>query len=230
MLADIKTFEQHKVYGVAVNTGLTLQTERVFYSVRWEPENEVLASIDLMLGYYNVAVIKIGIVENMSILKKIIELIAQKRASAQIIWDTVIKSSSGFDFWNNDIDNAALAEVLSKVYLITPNYDEAMKLIPGADAKAIAQKLSGYCNVLLKGGHNEEEPGVDYLYTINGAKKFLPTTGIVSSKHGSGCVLSAAIAANVALGFGLSMACKKAKNYIEQFLNSNQSLLGYHHV
>jgi hydroxymethylpyrimidine/phosphomethylpyrimidine kinase len=51
----------------------------------------------------------------------------------------------------------------------------------------------------------------------------------VYSKHGSGCVLSAAITANIALGKDLASACKKAKIYIEKFLNSNTTLLGQHH-
>ena len=120
--------------------------------------------------------------------------------------------------------------MLSKVFLITPNYNEILQLIPFANAKEAAQRISAHCNVLLKGGHNDEEKGVDYLYTNSSITKFVSGNLNVSAKHGSGCVLSAAITANLALGFDLQIACTNAKKYIEQFLSSNKTLLGYHHV
>ena len=123
-----------------------------------------------------------------------------------------------------------LLEALSKVFLITPNYNEAIQLLPSSNAKDAAKHLAKHCNVLLKGGHNNEEPGVDYLYTKNEIIKLEATSTEVSPKHGSGCVLSAAITANLALGFDLINSCKNAKTYIEQFLKSNSTLLGYHHV
>jgi hydroxymethylpyrimidine/phosphomethylpyrimidine kinase len=55
-----------------------------------------------------------------------------------------------------------------------------------------------------------------------------PTTAEISEKHGSGCVLSSALASNIALDIKLEDACILAKNYTEQFLNSHPSLLGIH--
>ena len=230
ILADIKTFEQHKVYGLAVNTAQTLQTENHFISIKWEDEKDILTALELLLNQYDIAAVKIGIVENISRLKNIVLFIHQKKAATKIIVDTVIKSSSGFNFWNEQINEQVLLEILSKVFLITPNYNEVLQLMPFANAKEAARKIAAHCNVLLKGGHNEEEKGVDYLYTKNSMVQFLPHNGYVSAKHGSGCVLSAAITANLALGFDLQIACTNAKKYIEQFLSSNKTLLGYHHV
>lgn len=231
LLADIKTFEQHKVYGLGVSTAQTLQTEDEFISIRWEKETDILQSIETMLSRYNVKAVKIGIVENIEVLEKIVSVIHHKNNSIKIVWDTVIKSSSGFDFWNKDFDIQRLYKTLLKVHVITPNYNEALQLVGSAfDAKEAAEKLSAYSNVLLKGGHNEAEKGVDYLYTKNIAKRLEANTNEMFSKHGSGCVLSSAITANLALGADLFTACQKAKHYIEQFLSSNKSLLGYHHV
>jgi hydroxymethylpyrimidine/phosphomethylpyrimidine kinase len=72
--------------------------------------------------------------------------------------------------------------------------------------------------------------GVDYLYTKNDIHKFTTTNTELNAKHGSGCVLSSAITANLALGFDLVTSCTNAKQYIEKFLGSNKTLLGYHHV
>lgn len=230
LLADIKTFEQHKVYGLGISTAQTLQTENDFFTIRWEEEKDILQSLETMLLHYNVSAVKIGIVENIGVLNKIVSFIHQKNEGIKIVVDTVIKSSSGFNFWNEKMNEHLLFKTLSKVFLITPNYNEAMQLLPSTNAKAAAQQLAMHCNVLLKGGHNNEEPGVDYLYKKKEVIKLEATSTEVSPKHGSGCVLSSSIAANLALGFGLVDACKKSKEYIEHFLKSNKTLLGYHHV
>ena len=230
ILADIKTFEQHKVYGFAVNTAQTLQTENHFIAIKWEVEKDILTALEILMNQYDVAAVKIGIVENISRLKNIVSFIHQKKTAIKIIVDTVFKSSSGFDFWNETINEEVILEILSKVFLITPNYNEVLQLTPSADAKEAAQRISSHCNVLLKGGHNDEEKGVDYLYSKTSVVKIASGNTDVSAKHGSGCVLSSAITANLALGFELQIACSNAKKYIEQFLSSNKTLLGYHHV
>lgn len=230
ILADIKTFEQHKVYGLAVNTAQTLQTENHFISIKWEVEKDILKALETLLNQYNVTAIKIGIVENIVMLGNIISFIYENNATIKIVVDTVLKSSSGFVFWNEQTNEKALMEMLKKIFLITPNYNEVLQLMPSKNAKESAEKLSVYCNVLLKGGHNKEEPGVDYLYMKNNIEKFEGNTNNIYAKHGSGCVLSAAITANLALGFDLASSCKNAKKYIELFLSSNNSLLGYHYV
>ena len=230
ILADIKTFEQHKVYGLGINTAQTLQTENDFISIRWETENDILNALEKMLSHYDVKAIKIGIVENIDILSKIVSLIHQKNKTIKIIIDTVIKSSSGFNFWNEKTNETQLFDIMSKSFLITPNYNEVLQLMSADNSKDAAQKLATYCSVLLKGGHNSDEIGVDYLYTGNYIRKFGATTTAISSKHGSGCVLSAAITASLALDFDLVTSCSNAKKYIEQFLASNNTSLGYHHV
>lgn len=230
LLADIKTFEQYKVYGLGISTAQTLQTENKFYCLRWETEESILTAIETMLSQYEVKAIKIGIVSTIDLLKNIVSFIHQKSNNIKIVLDPIIKSSSGFNFWNEKISQVELVEVLSKIYLITPNYNEVVELLPSLDGEESAKKLSAYCNVLLKGGHNEEEIGVDYLYTKNKVEKIEAGTLSYFAKHGSGCVLSAAITANLALGVELSKACVNAKKYTEQFLGSTTTLLGYHHV
>jgi hydroxymethylpyrimidine/phosphomethylpyrimidine kinase len=241
LLADIKTFEEHKVYGLGVCTAQTIQTENEFISVKWEDEKEILKAVDVMLSKYDVKAVKIGIIENISCLKTLVGFINEKNPDIKIVWDTVIKSSTGFDFWKGAMNGETLKDILMKVFLITPNYNEAAMLVPSATPKEAAKILSTYCNVLLKGGHNDAEKGVDYLYLKtgqgfpNGAVTPLsfgegPGVRIKPPKHGSGCVMSSAITANLGLGYDLHTSCINAKQYIERFLASNNSLLGYHHV
>ena len=236
LLADIKTFEEHKVYGLGICTAQTIQTESEFISIKWNDEKEILTALKTMLSHYDIKAIKIGIVENIARLKSIVSLIHEIKPAIKIVWDTVIKSTTGFDFWSGEMNEDYLKEILLKTYLITPNYNEAIKLVPHSSAKEAAKILSAYCNVLLKGGHNEDEIGVDYLYLrtepyLNEAIKTANLEdNIISPKHGSGCVLSSAITTNLALGHDLHTSCTNAKRYIERFLSSNKTLLGYHHV
>jgi hydroxymethylpyrimidine/phosphomethylpyrimidine kinase len=229
LLADIKTFEQHKVYGLGISTAQTLQTDNQFFSIRWEDTDDILEAIEKMLSNYEVKAIKIGIVKNIGALDQIVSLINAIDSSIKIVVDTIIKSSTGYCFWD-EIDWDVLLKLLSKTFLITPNYNEVLQLFPSLDAKISAIQLSAYCNVLLKGGHNKEEKGVDYLYSQSEVEKIIGETENIFPKHGSGCVLSSAITANIALGFDLINSCQNAKKYIEQFLTSNKTPTGYHHV
>lgn len=228
LFADIKTFEQHKVYGLGVLTANTLQTEESFHVIRWENQETILHAIEVMLIHYRVEAVKIGIVENLQILFQIVTTIRRLHAAIKIIVDPVIRSSTEFPFWKEEADQEYLYEILGKIDLLTPNYHELVQLGKEPNVQHAARKIAMYCNVLLKGGHNMEEPGVDYLYTHDSVSRLLPASRHIFPKHGSGCVLASSITANLALGHELASACRNAKKYIESFLITNPSLLGYH--
>ncbi|OFY95479.1 MAG: hydroxymethylpyrimidine/phosphomethylpyrimidine kinase, partial [Bacteroidetes bacterium RIFCSPLOWO2_12_FULL_31_6] len=196
LLADIKTFEQHKVYGLSISTANTLQTENKFYSVEWEKTESVLNAVNVMLSSYSIQVIKIGIVPSFEYLSQLVNHIKNKNSEIKIVVDPIIRSSTGFDF-QKTINKKELISVFKNIYLITPNMQEALLLTNTADSKEAAKQLSEHCNVLLKGGHNEKEIGVDYLYTNGDCIELKPTLNNLSAKHGSGCVLSAAIVSNL---------------------------------
>lgn len=225
LLADIKTFEQHGVYGLGITTAQTVHT---FFSIHWETEQNILDALTKMLLHYKIDAVKIGIVQDIQSLQRIVNCIHATDKKIKIIVDPVIRSTTEFDFWQGGINETILFEVLQLVELITPNYKESVQLVANANAKEASAKLSIYCNVLLKGGHNEEEPGVDYLFTKKGTLKLEPGGEPVYPKHGSGCVLSSSIAANLALGYDVVAACSHAKIYTERLLFSNHTLLGYH--
>lgn len=229
LLADIKTFEQHKVYGLSVSTASTLQTENKFYSVQWEDLKNVLKAVDVLLDAYPVKVIKTGILPSFDFLFQLVSHIKNKNANIKIIVDPIVKSSTGFNFQDVTKRNN-LIKILENIFLITPNMEEAKILTSNSNAEEAAKKLSKHCNVLLKGGDNKIATGIDYLYTKENCVTLKPTLTDLSSKHGSGCVLSAAIASNLSLGLDLRTSCIQAKKYVEQFLSSNNSLLGFHHV
>ena len=228
VLADVKTFEQHQCLGMAINTSITNQTEDYFISVNWFSVDDIINHIKTLTDKYTIDYVKIGIIENLDTLYKVVSFLKQKNNDVKIIWDTVLSASTGFSFIDN-LDKTKLIDVLKNIYLITPNTNEAKKLSGIFDEKEAATYLSNYCNVLLKGGHSKEHEGVDFLFSNNQIVEIKKqTTKDVSPKHGSGCILSSAIVANLALGNDLETACIKSKQYIETILTSNNNLLAYH--
>jgi hydroxymethylpyrimidine/phosphomethylpyrimidine kinase len=230
ILADIKTFEQHRVQGFAIQTANTIQTEDTFYEIQWTTLDFVLHSIEVLFEKNNIKVVKIGIVPSLDFLKEIVFFIKRLSPKTKIVWDTVLKSSTNFDFLTIS-NQSVLTEILIQIDLITPNFNEISQLSPKSNIPTnIAEWVSKYCAVLLKGGHNPNEIGVDYLYQKNEIIRLLPNELLLTEKHGSGCVLSAAITANLALESTLKTACINAKKYIETYLQSNHTKLGYHYV
>jgi len=230
VLADIKTFELHQVYALAINIANTIQTENEFFEIEWTDLGFVLRSIEKLLHNYSIKAVKIGIIPSLEYLKEIVFTIKELSPNTKIVWDTVLKSSTDFDFLNIE-NQETLIQILHKIDLITPNYKEVLQLSSKENnAKTSAIFLSKYCPVLLKGGHNPNEIGVDYLFSKNEIYRLAPKNTECYEKHGSGCVLSSAITASIALEYNLKTACEKAKIYTENYLLSNPTKLGFHYV
>ena len=225
ILADIKTFEQHKVTGFAISTANTIQTENEFYEIQWNDLSFVIRSIETLFLNYKISVVKIGIVSSLHDLNQILSIIKRLSPSTKIVWDPVLKSTTKFEFMNTE-DQFDLNKILSKIDLITPNYHEAEILFPNYSSKE--NRFS--TNILLKGGHNEKALGTDHLFLKDEMLELLPSEKNCFEKHGSGCVFSSAITSNLALNQTLIEACKNAKIYIENYLSSTTTLIGYHYV
>jgi len=228
LLADIKTFEAHNICGMGVMSALTFQNDAEFDDVKWIDAIDIVKQITVLKRRFKFIVIKIGLIQNLETLQTI-GTHCPSSENCWMIWDPVIRASAGFKF-HEDFEGKKLFSLLQNIFLITPNIAEVKLLSGEEDPVQGARRLSAYCNVLLKGGHNTEDPGVDYLFTKNKVERILPSTKPMYAKHGSGCVLSSAIAANFALGHDLVTSCRNAKNYVENFLSSHRSLLGFHHV
>ncbi len=231
ILADVKTFESFGVYGLGVLSANTIQHEERFEEIEWVHPEWIKKQISILYEKHPFIFVKIGVVQNLSLLKEILNYLISLSVEIKIVWDPVISSSSGFQFWEVE-EQKLLDEVLEKVFLLTPNMQEIVYL-SGTDNEEkllnwMAVKRTGA--ILLKGGHREGDSRNDIL--LDGqhihVMKGDPYPG--AEKHGSGCVLSAAITALLANGFGIHDACIQAKQYIHQFLLSNQGLLGYHYA
>ncbi|GAA4502057.1 hydroxymethylpyrimidine/phosphomethylpyrimidine kinase [Hymenobacter ginsengisoli] len=229
VLADVKAMEASGVYGLAACTALTVQNDVAFERVSWVGLADIQDQIQLLLVRFSIRFIKIGLIESLPVLLALIQWLKAYQPAARIIWDPVLKATAGYEF-HAQPDAALLQAICCELALITPNQPEALRLLPAARPEVAAAALAAWCPVLLKGGHAEGDFATDVLlmpevrHTL--ASPRLPR----GEKHGSGCVLSAAILARLALGDSLPEACRLGKAYTAAFLGSNDTRLGYHSI
>lgn len=227
--ADIKTFEATGSYGLGVCTAITFQNQDEYEGTEWISWPDIKKQIEILLRKFNIRFVKIGIVENFQTIAKITRFLNDMIPDVRIVWDPVISSSSGHIFHDNfsQIDN-----ILKDIHIITPNTLEFRQLF--GNATEDIEKRKEICrkhrmNILWKGGHNTDKKSIDRLITPEDIFEF----GVFRSrygKHGTGCVLSAALTSYLAAGNKIEDACRAAQSYVSEFMDSNDSYLGYHFI
>ena len=226
ILSDIKTFEAHKVRGLGVCSCITYQNEVEISGISWISADEIIDQLKPLFKQYSIDFVKIGLIQNLESLELVIGYLREENQEIQIIWDPIIQSSSGFNF-HAEFGNQHLPELCRKLLLVTPNYREIKSLISGISEEVACELLSEFCAVLLKGGHSGKHNCTDQLF-IKGKVTSIETQRLKIEKHGTGCVLSAAITANLANELDLDLACELAKGYVFNFLQSEPGLMGQH--
>ncbi|MDO5970699.1 hydroxymethylpyrimidine/phosphomethylpyrimidine kinase [Flavivirga aquimarina] len=228
LTSDIKTFEAHGLYGLSVCTAITVQNDIDFKQCIWTKADVIIAQIETLFKRFIINTVKIGIVESWEVLHRILNTLHALNPDIKIVLDPIIKTSTGFDFHETESQNL-LDEIWKQCFIVTPNYDEIQSLYPQLNIENTIEHISSLTNIYLKGGHRTDKKGWDALYHNTIVKVNIPpNTDKVYEKHGSGCVLSASLASNFALNIELEDAAKNAKQYTEQFLNSDKGLLGKH--
>ena len=224
MLADIKTFEAFKTAGFGVCSAMTWQNDVKVTKALWYDTEDIIAQLELLFQRFNIGYFKIGLMPDEDTLLKVCRYIREKTEKAFILWDPVLASSSGFSFLKEKI---SMENIMEQVDLITPNWDEGSKLLGNRDR---ITEISHKITVYLKGGHREDRPGRDLLFHKGKIYPLNPKSKRIFPKHGSGCVFSSALCAALARGYPLLKACLRSKRYIESYLGSTETLLGYHKV
>ena len=165
---------------------------------------------------------KIGLVEKARTLKRIVEFVREKSPDAFIVWDPIASASAGFHFMR---DAEKFLPVMKSIDLVTPNQDEFAYLGLGLAESRNEIHMGHDFAVLLKGGHARGKESVDTLWYNDDLYKFRSPRLPGKGKHGTGCHLSAAILANVALGKDVPEACQIAKEYMNELLQSGEGRL-----
>ncbi|PZD78107.1 hydroxymethylpyrimidine/phosphomethylpyrimidine kinase [Mesonia sp. K7] len=228
--ADIKVFEAYKQYGFGVCTALTVQNEATFKLCHWVDADLILEQLIIILNKHKITVVKIGIIENWELSLKVLHTLKQYNSAIKVVLDPVLKSTTNHQFIEG-IAGQVFTEVLKQCFVITPNYLELLSWSKNEAVEKTVQRISHLTKVYVKGGHREDgRKGYDLLYE-NGtlSAEFPPTINPVFLKHGSGCVLSSALACELLKYNDFLKACEQAKYFTEKFLASNTSLLGTHY-
>ena len=215
---DLRTIESLGCYGASVITALTTQNTLGVQSVMPVPADVVKSQLEAVLSDLDVKAIKIGQIPSAEVAHVIAETLRQQ-FSIDIVLDPVMISTSGRRLMSEDAIDVVVSELFPLCTLITPNIPEAETLfaLPGFDARKY--------NLLIKGGHAEGSEMADHLCLTNGTERVYVTEKIESSNlHGTGCALSSAIAASLALGYSIEDAVARGKNYVTEAIRGGKSL------
>lgn len=222
--ADLKTFEAFGVYGLGVNTAITMQNTSEYRDTLWIPFDIIKKQCDILFKEFSPGYIKIGLIENFDVLQRLVSYLKEALPDVKIIWDPVMKSTSGCRFHKST--DGDTWEILKNIWLITPNSEEYAELF-GTENPAYVSKKNNV-GILLKGGHSSGEYSVDSLYIQEKVFDFRILRQ-QEEKHGTGCILSSAVLSAAALGRSLQEACCTAQNYVSKMIGSNLSKVSFHH-
>jgi hydroxymethylpyrimidine/phosphomethylpyrimidine kinase len=221
---DLKTFQALGVFGMAIPAALTAQNSEGVFSVEPLSGQSLSKQLDVLLSDIKPDAIKTG----MLLTKRNVDAVAKavKKCKVRIlVIDPVIRSSSGSMLMQPDAIGALRKKLLPLALIVTPNVPEAealsgMSIRSERDLDFAAGKLldCGPSYVLIKGGHRRG-PATDTLY---GGKTVLTfsTFRRTGEFHGTGCVLSSALAVFIAEGLPVEKAVKKAKQLVDKLLRT----------
>ncbi len=225
--ADLKTIAALGCYGMTAITALTAQNTQGVRSIHGVPPQMLRDQIDAVIEDIGVHAVKIGMLHAPEIVATVAAAIDRHRL-APVVLDPVMVATSGAVLIGEAAISALVDQLFARAALVTPNLDEAALLVgQRLDGEAAmldaAHRLQamGARAVLVKGGHLASAIVSDLLLTANGSIHWLRAARIDSpNTHGTGCTLSSAIAARLALGDALADAVRAAHAYVRAALEA----------
>ncbi|MFX1297045.1 MAG: bifunctional hydroxymethylpyrimidine kinase/phosphomethylpyrimidine kinase [Promethearchaeota archaeon] len=220
--ADLKTFAAYKVYGLSVLTAITAQNTIKISKIYKIPLEIIEAQLDVLLEDLSIDAIKTGMLVSSEIIDLVVSKINTK--NVPIVVDPILRAGTGRDLLEESAIETLILKLIPIAELILPNIMEAeiisgIKIESELNFREVAEKLleKGANAVLIKGGHLDSKEVLDYLLFKDGTRYVFKKTRISDQdRHGSGCVLSAAITANLAKGFDLFESIKRAEKFMEK--------------
>jgi hydroxymethylpyrimidine/phosphomethylpyrimidine kinase len=224
--ADLKTFSALGCYGMTAITAITAQNTLGVSAIHGVPADILKAQICAVMDDIGADALKIGMLHSAEVVRVVAWAIDNYRIQ-HVVLDPVMVSTSGHRLIQSDTAQVLVSELFPRATLVTPNLDEAALLlgraIPGKDEldAAAAELLAlGAHAVLLKGGHLPGDEVVDLLAWGDQRLRLQSPRIDSSNVHGTGCTLSSAIAAHLALGRELPQAVSEARDFILQAIAS----------
>ena len=219
--ADLKTFAALGAHGVSAITALTAQNTRGVTAVRPVPAKHLRAELDAVFGDFEVAAVKTGMLGDARTVRCVAREL-ERRKPRWLVVDPVMIATSGTRL----LDPAAVRVLIDRLIpladVLTPNLPEAEALTGIAirsprDGERVAGQLLGYGakSVLLKGGHGRGREVIDRWFDVRGTVE-LRHPRLAGRFHGTGCTLSAALAAELAKGAVPRTAGRRATAFVQR--------------
>lgn len=219
--ADLKTFSALGVYGASVITALTAQNTRAVTMVEPASPAMIAAQIDAVFDDLAVRAVKLGMLGGPEAIATVARGLDGR--AVPVVLDPVMVAKSGDRLLPAEALEALRRKLLPRATLLTPNLPEAADLLgqtPAGDVagmieQAHALRAMGAQAVLMKGGHAVGAECVDLLVTDGGITRLTAPRRQTANTHGTGCTLSAAVTAGLAIGKTLEDAVRAAHNYLQ---------------
>jgi hydroxymethylpyrimidine/phosphomethylpyrimidine kinase len=221
---DLKTFHAHGVYGMAVLTALTAQNTKGVTGVHDVPAPFVARQIEAVLADIPVGAAKTGMLSAAETVEVVASVLSRRRVPHLVV-DPVMVATSGDALLRDDAIAVLVERLFPLATLVTPNLPEAerlaeMKILTPADMRRAAVRLRerGAKAVLVKGGHLPGDQVIDLLYADGAFHEFGDRRIRTEHTHGTGCALSAGIAAQLARGADLMEAVGRSRAFVRRGL------------
>jgi hydroxymethylpyrimidine/phosphomethylpyrimidine kinase len=219
--ADLKTFAAHGVYGTSAITAVTAQNTLGVSMWQALPTDLVTAQIEAVAADIGADAVKIGMLANAAIVEAVTAAVADLELP-HVVLDPVMVAKGGDRLLEETAIDAMRTELLRHAQVVTPNVLEA-EVLSGMPIRSIADMREaglrilrlGPRVVLVKGGHLEGPESVDVACTEHRVFELRRPRIPGRRTHGTGCTLSSAIAANLALGLELERALEHAREYLD---------------
>ncbi len=235
IVADIKTIAALGCFPTAALTSITFQNTSGVFGALHQSGATVRAQVEPILEDFNITAVKTGMLPTKEIVDEVVRLCRKTKLPAPVI-DPVMCSTTGQALIDDDAFNAVQRELLPLGCVITPNIPEAERLVgfsitKQADMRRAAEEIQalGARAVLIKGGHlggRRQDPGepreaIDVLLDEAGKFTVFREQFVdVGEVHGSGCTLSAALAACLAKQMDLVDAVGAAKSFVTEAIRA----------
>ncbi len=221
---DLKVFKEIGVFGMAVVSSLTVQNSKGVFNTYPVPDNAVFKQIEALFGDFDIKAVKTGMLLTKEVVNEIYLALSNK--SVKLVVDPVLVSSSGKTLLEKEGIYLLKEKVFPITAVLTPNIPETevltgVKIKNDTDIKEAGKILLGYGVdlVLIKGGHlQKDQRVVDYIFTEDKVYTLEYPTVNADNIHGTGCVLSSAITAYLALGYNPLKAIKTARAFLQHKL------------
>jgi hydroxymethylpyrimidine/phosphomethylpyrimidine kinase len=221
--ADLKTVTAHGGFAASALTAVTVQNTMGVEDVHMLPTDLVVAQVRSVLDDIGADVIKTGMLGTKETVSAVSELLAEVSEDIPIVCDPVVAAKGGERLMSDEVIEEMKRRLLLHVRVITPNIMEAEILtrlsIENVDdmKRAGERMLSFGCEAtVIKGGHLKGDMVRDVLVSFDGDAIFESPRLQSRNTHGTGCVLAAAIAANMASGQEVEEAIRNARTYVRK--------------